>query len=718
MSSDRGARLGSTTWEGSLFLVSMILLLSCGCAVPIRTTISPEALRRDVARAEGERDGRAPALRDAVSHADRTVRIAALRALARIQEIGTSSLAIPLLGDRDDEVAKWAAFSLGQIGEAAGEAALIAALRGVSPVPSEVLLALGRSGTATSAREISAMLQDPRADVRGSAAMALGLMVKRLGAGVSSDASLRRVVPLLADRDRAVRFGAAYALFRMAGPVSAVHLIRALGDEDPEIRATAARGLGLSRAAPHAFDSALDDPDWRVRVEVVRALGAIAASTPAEAPQTASRLLAIISRERARFSRGDPIASGIAMHVLLAAVDAALEMKSEGARVLSILEEGISSSVALEAGSDAARLACAVAHALDRNEGVIRRVRACGDASLPAWRRDQLVARLLANQGTDAAVAALTEMSAHSDPRVRVAAVEALGEIEQPSSVAALAALLDASDPYLVSAAADALSRPERARFRPQGLVEKLSRALTRTIGQTDAGFAVLVLDAIAALGRDASGLLPELEKLSRDPRAPIRRRTAKALSAISGRAIAFGRAEADLPFSRPGPIADRMDLVLVTTRGVLSIELFGDLAPDAAGTLIDLARGGFYDGKTFHRVVSDFVAQGGCPRGDGWGGPGYTIEDETSPAAFDRGAVGIATSGRDTGGSQFFIMHARHPHLEGSYAVVGRVVRGMDVVDAIQQDDRILEARVEHGRGRKPASAHQDGRQVGLSVP
>jgi peptidyl-prolyl cis-trans isomerase B (cyclophilin B) len=97
---------------------------------------------------------------------------------------------------------------------------------------------------------------------------------------------------------------------------------------------------------------------------------------------------------------------------------------------------------------------------------------------------------------------------------------------------------------------------------------------------------------------------------------------------------------------------------------------------------------------------VSDFVVQGGCPRGDGWGGPGYTVEDETSPLPFVRGAVGIATSGRDTGGSQFFIMHSAHPHLDGGYSVVGRVLEGMEVVDALQVDDRILRAQVEATRG------------------
>jgi cyclophilin family peptidyl-prolyl cis-trans isomerase len=175
-----------------------------------------------------------------------------------------------------------------------------------------------------------------------------------------------------------------------------------------------------------------------------------------------------------------------------------------------------------------------------------------------------------------------------------------------------------------------------------------------------------------------------------------VRRRAAQARHAITGKPQErYGPWTSDPPYSLPPSVRARVPIVIHTARGDIELELFGDVAPYAVGTILDRASRGFYRNGTFHRVVSDFVIQGGCPRGDGWGGPGFTIPEETSPHPFVRGAAGIATNGRDTGGSQFFIMHARHPHLEGGYSVVGRVVSGIDVVDAIQQDDAVIDVEV-----------------------
>jgi cyclophilin family peptidyl-prolyl cis-trans isomerase len=117
-------------------------------------------------------------------------------------------------------------------------------------------------------------------------------------------------------------------------------------------------------------------------------------------------------------------------------------------------------------------------------------------------------------------------------------------------------------------------------------------------------------------------------------------------------------------------------------------IELDGRHAPNCCAIFLALIRQGFYDELIFHRVVPDFVIQGGDPRGDGWGGPGYTIRSEWSRLPYERGVVGIAHSGKDTGGSQFFVTHSPQPHLNGRYTVFGQVTDGMDVVDRIQPGD------------------------------
>lgn len=124
------------------------------------------------------------------------------------------------------------------------------------------------------------------------------------------------------------------------------------------------------------------------------------------------------------------------------------------------------------------------------------------------------------------------------------------------------------------------------------------------------------------------------------------------------------------------------------TARGSFVIKLRTDLAPNTCAMFLDLIEKGFYDGLTFHRVVPDFVVQGGDPRGDGWGGPGYTIRSEWSSAPFKRGTVGIAHDGKDSGGSQFFVTLSEQPHLNGRYTVFGEVVKGLEVFDRIGQGD------------------------------
>jgi cyclophilin family peptidyl-prolyl cis-trans isomerase len=137
----------------------------------------------------------------------------------------------------------------------------------------------------------------------------------------------------------------------------------------------------------------------------------------------------------------------------------------------------------------------------------------------------------------------------------------------------------------------------------------------------------------------------------------------------------------------------------LHTPPGVIEIHLNVVEAPLASQNFLDLARQGFYDGLTFHRVVPDFVAQGGDPRGDGSGGPGYTLRDEVGQRPYGRGAVGLALAGKDTGGSQFFITLSPQPHLDGSYTLLGWVAEGMEVADRLRPGDTIERVEIWTGR-------------------
>lgn len=133
------------------------------------------------------------------------------------------------------------------------------------------------------------------------------------------------------------------------------------------------------------------------------------------------------------------------------------------------------------------------------------------------------------------------------------------------------------------------------------------------------------------------------------------------------------------------------------TGRGKIELELFPQYAPKTVNNFIFLAREGFYDGVTFHRVISDFMIQGGDPTGSGRGGPGYRFEDEFTgnPLRHERGVISMANAGPGTNGSQFFITHGPQPHLDGRHTVFGKVTGGQDVVDSIEQGDRMVKVTI-----------------------
>ena len=140
--------------------------------------------------------------------------------------------------------------------------------------------------------------------------------------------------------------------------------------------------------------------------------------------------------------------------------------------------------------------------------------------------------------------------------------------------------------------------------------------------------------------------------------------------------------------------------VTIETERGKVVLELAEDDAPNTVANFISLADKGFYNGGVFHRVIPNFMIQGGDPTGTGSGGPGYLIADEFSPKLkHARGVISMANAGPNTGGSQFFITHVPCSHLDGKHAVFGRVTSGMDVVDAIKAGDKIVRITVDRKR-------------------
>ena len=134
---------------------------------------------------------------------------------------------------------------------------------------------------------------------------------------------------------------------------------------------------------------------------------------------------------------------------------------------------------------------------------------------------------------------------------------------------------------------------------------------------------------------------------------------------------------------------------IMETSKGTINLNLFDQDAPNTVANFVKLSKDGFYDGLNFHRVIPNFMVQGGCPNGVGNGGPGYQIKCEINPNQHEAGTLSMAHAGKNTGGSQFFICHEAQPHLDGIHTVFGKT-EDMDVVNKIEKGDEIVSVKIE----------------------
>ncbi len=635
------------------------------------------------------------AIRSHLADADPSVRVAAIDALAIADASDAAEPVAGRLSDDDAGVRRAAARALGRVGTRPQLGALAGAL----------------------AADDVGLVAD--------AAVALGVYGRRKVE--LDDATRAALVPLATHADPAVRYGAAYAMayeslpagigigqvgrrggggpsaFRtrvdIPAPAPAVGALRGLADDaDPAVRALAVGGLGRRGVTEVAqFRKALSDDDWRVRVQAVRAMSG-AKSTPALRASLATWLAA----EWTALS-GDPaLLVTPRVHPLLEGLAGLRDHRKE--RPVRAMFDEIHGASAGAAGSrwkstpahQAARDAVNCLAAAGR--GIAADVLACGDpsgAGWPAHLRRALAAEL-----------APTEALANdADPRVRAAAlgalIEAGGRIP-PWAQAPIERALASEHLVEVGTVVDAIAARVKKTSFPTGYMVLLGKRAAAEAG-ADPELTGTLLDALTAakLSGGEATCRKLLDHANRTVRAKARACVTAFTSADPGATDAAERPPAP-PVDPRTVVGKPVTWTLTTARGDVVIELDPAAAPWHVAMLAKLAKEGFYDGLLWHRVVPDFVVQGGDPDGSGWGGPGYLMPAEhTAPGTshrFDRGAVGIADAGLDTGGCQIFIMHSRAPHLEGRYTRVGRVTAGMDVVDGLIAGDAIDKTTVRVG--------------------
>ena len=614
------------------------------------------------------------------------VRRRAALAVGRVGVAGGVQPLVTLLSDADPEVRQMAAFSLGLIGDPGARDPLRAALADpAAVVRGSAAEALGLLGDASAAALIAKMAADvvasgalaqlppPERDAaRDTDASAFRLAVYALVRLKAFDA-LASVVLDPAGQPRVRWWPVAFALQRLEDPRALPALLALLTDPQPYTRAFAARGLGAMK--DHASASALvplvTDADRSVAIEAIRSLarlGERGAAGPllalGQTPKTDPHL-----RLEAVTALGSIRAAGVYDALIDLLGDASPLIRAAAIRSLAQLDpEGFMT----------------VLSGLDPD---------------PVWSVRAALAAALGALTPDAGLPRLRGMLADSEPRVLPAVLAAIAKLRPADAGSIMIEQLKSGDPVIRAAAATAI-----ADLKPPAGPSALTDAYQRSLGEATYVARAAVLTALKAYGAEAA--LPLLTDALGDTDWALRLRAAALLTELDPASDAKMRI-------RPAPLAHPADwyaqralttppvsthVYIDTDRGTIQIELAVLDAPVTVETFIGLARSGFFDGIPIHRVVPDFVIQGGDPRGDGEGGPGFTIRDEINQRLYLRGAVGMALDWADTGGSQFFITHSPQPQLDDRYTIFGRVVDGMEVVDRIEPWDVIRRVRVWDG--------------------
>jgi cyclophilin family peptidyl-prolyl cis-trans isomerase/HEAT repeat protein len=643
-----------------------------------------------------------PDLTRLLSDSEGRVRRRAALAIGRVGLAdGIAPLAQLLASDSEAEVRQVAAFALGLIGDSRAKDPLVAALADASPlVQGSAAEALGLIGDASAADAIGGMVarvvqsgalaqppgddDDARRDT-ATAACRLGIYAL---VRLKAFPALERAVLESGGQPRARWWPIAYALARLEDRRALPALLTLAKESHPYTRAFAVKGLGglKDRAALPVLLPLLSSGERAVLIETVRALGKIG-DVSAAAP------LQKVMRDRGT-EPAVKLEAVSAIGLLHAPIDSPQQLPRDVPDdLIDLLTDPMPAMRAAALRSIAA---------LDPDNLLIV---LSGLDPDPHWSVRASLATLLGTLTPDVALPRLTSLLADQDQRVVPAVLEALAKLKAPIAAATLLERLKAEDPVVRAAAATGLGE-----LKPPGAPAALAAAYDAAQRDTIYTARTAALTALTKFG--AAAATPTLQAALADRDWAVRVRAVTLLKELDPSLAGSGGAALDAQI-RPAPttvpaetyttaqVANppiSLSVYVDTDRGTIQLEMAVLDAPLTVANFVSLARRGYFNGLSIHRVVPNFVIQDGDPRSDGEGGPGYTIRDEINQRPYLRGAVGMALDWRDTGGSQFFITHSPQPHLDARYTVFGRVVDGMDVVDKIQQWDVIRRIRVWDG--------------------
>jgi cyclophilin family peptidyl-prolyl cis-trans isomerase/HEAT repeat protein len=657
-------------------------------------------------------------LRKLFSNPNATVRQRAALAAGRIgNEDAVGALTNLLEQDADPGVRAMAAFALGEVESETGANALLAVLKNKSgpvEIRARTIEALGKIAAAlpkekeARQRELGAAILEALKSESNTSVVLLGLTAALRSKPADAGPTLAK---FLTSANPRVRADAANALARLRLKDGADQLRKLLtSDIDPVVRANAARALGVSedkQSVDALLARATDDKDSRVRVSAIRALASV--KDPRAAEPLVARGQSLAQRNLA--SRPAELNEVLEIATTLGRLLAQKENQPAVAWLRKLNET--LNHTAPEIDLAMARIAPATY--LEDFGTADQAKRKVQETILLDWRAASGVAAGLGevaalpdsvSNKSELAATAQNLLRAMLDYRnsglnintlVAVHSERAIPDVLRalaafkPQDLATVArAHLSDSDVIVRGTAADLLGDLPPSEENSRWLVQAWVPAATDTLNDA----ALSILDALGKQKTDtANDLLKEAMK-SGDPQ--VRRRAAALLKAngqgdFSAQIGTVQTRNTDADYRRAlARIGKNVRAVVTTSKGSFTIEFLPEAAPLTVDNFVQLAQRDYFRNITIHRVVANFVIQDGDPRGDGNGGPGYQIRCEINEAPYDRAVVGMALSGKDTGGSQWFVTHSPQPHLDGGYTVFGRVVAGMDVVDRIVRGDVI----------------------------
>ncbi|MBX7183595.1 MAG: HEAT repeat domain-containing protein [Vicinamibacteria bacterium] len=618
---------------------------------------------------------------------DPAVRRRAALAAGRIGDPLASSRLIERLRDREPEVRRAAAFALGLLGGAEAGPALVAALDDPDAATrGRASEALGRIGQHAAGAAIAKAFRKalppsggPPLRIRGDDPGRVDdpwveLRLQLVALARLKDAPSLTAALLGSDSTPLVDWWVSvWAAMRVADPRLTPILLAGTGAEDPYIRALAARGLGALKDPAHlaVLRRLADDPNPGVVIQALRGVGAIGAaeggpiaaahldsSNPVLRREALLALAALPSTGRWRsrvmdnVGHPDPWIRSAAWPALVRidAEDVGIVLSTVGPDSDAGVRRAVAGALAESLGERAAPFLLPML----KDDGRV----------VPA-----VLSALVRARGQDAAPTLLDHLQS-PDMGIRAAAIEGLSSLEKGAG----------------KTFTDAFARAYEASLADEDIEARIAAVDALGANATEAGRTVLRRIAATDPSRVARqrAMSAVSEGFAPPENGSLRLADARRLAAVYD----------------PGAQSLYSPHVLIGTRHGI-IELVLDLvdAPLTSSSFVRLAQSGFFNGLTFHRVVPGFVVQGGDPRGDGYGGMGSTIRCEYNQRPYGRGAVGMALSGKDTGGSQFFITLEPQPHLDGSFTHFGQVLSGMDVVEKIRPGDVIERIDVFDGR-------------------